>query len=334
MHADPDRSERELLTTVDRGLEIAVRDLGLEWEDEANVTKREKYRFIAIDALSDDALPVTYSWFIYGVSAIADKEYVSDPMPVHDPEAAMFDLGVQEFADYYTATLPQLQLADWWEEPVLDFLGEFYTRYCPPDLRPIYLANIDLRRLLERRIVPRMNTPGAEVSEAAFTALRRELLTIQTELASDEAAPAFDGVTLRDLYDDFLAYAELLEGAVLAVVRTDAFEPSGRESDAITHLKQLFDDTVWPMITSVISYRTVRGPNPDVIRNTAAGKFANFKSVRDDGGTAYETAIAAARDACLSAGLDAGPEAYPDADDDIAATVDELLAVIDGTENE
>lgn len=316
-------TEDELLRRVDRGLELAVRDLGLPWQDEGRVTKREKYGFIAIDAHSHE-LPITYSWFEYGVSAVAGKGFVSESMIVPRPDQhEILHMDASEIADYFVGNIDHLALEDWWTEPVLSFLEEFYEAYCPPHLREMYLSNIRLRKILENRIIPRINREGAGVPQEDYEDLREELLRIQTELASDEKDPAFDGRSLRDLYDEFLSYSELLDEAVLAASQREELEPNGPESEVITNLKSAFDDVVWPLITSIISYRTSRGPNPEEIRKTAKRKHRSVLST-------YEREIETVQRQCQEAGLVLDIENYPVQDDSISNKVDELMNVVDG----
>lgn len=317
-------TESALLKRVDHGLEIAVREAGLEWQDERNRTKREKYQFFAVRDNSEE-LPITYSWFRYGISAIATN--IDQSLEIHDSDPEILHMGEEEIADYYLEELEGMELTEWWpnDVTVLDFLTEFYEIECPPEIKDIYLANMELRKILEDRILHRINSGAGTVPEDDYKDLQEQILLMQTELASDQGDSVFTSeIDLADLYDDFLLYSDILEEVVLASTKRDDLSPSGPEYAAISKLKNVFDSTVWPYITCVISARTGQGPNAEIVESLAQGKF---QQVEDDWSQEMKS-VKRKRD---EADLYTDIEDYSNKDEEGASSkVDELMDVIDG----
>lgn len=316
-------TESALLKRVDNGLEIAVRDAGLDWEDERNLVKREKFQYFAVRENSDE-LPVTYSWFRYGVSAIAPN--IHENLPIGANDSHILEMDEEEIAEYYLERLDNMPLRDWWpsDVKVLEFLEQYYTIDCPPEIRELYLANVELRKILEQRILHRINHGGGSIPDQDYSDMKEVLLKIQTELASDSGEPVFeDELTLGDLYDDFLVYSDVLEDTILSATTKEDIPSAGPEYWAITKLKNTFDDTIWPYLTCIISARTGEGPNSGKVEGLASGKFDQVSSN-------IEQEIESADKQRREANLVAGFEDYHHSGEGVRNKVDELMNVLDG----
>lgn len=316
-------TESALLKRVDHGLEIAVRESGLKWQDERNRTKREKYQFFAIRDNSDE-LPVTYSWYRYGISAIVSN--IDRSLPITGSDSRILHMDEGEIAEYYLSELEVMELSDWWPNDitVLEFLTEFYDLECPTNLKEIYLANVELRRILEQRILHRISNDVGTIPDDDYYDLQEQLLRVKTELASDQGEPVFDdAIQLTDLYDDFLEYSDMLEDAILATSKRRELAPNGAEYKTITKLKNVFDGTVWPYLTCVISARTGEGPNASMVEELAEGKF---KQVSAD----WSQELKATENQRRRANLYADIDDYRSNGEEISTKVDELMEVIDG----
>lgn len=315
-------TESALLKRVDHGLELAVRKSGLQWEDERNNVKREKYTYFAVRDHCEGEFPVTYSWYRYGISAIAPN--LERSLETENRNQEIFTMDEEDFAEYFLTELPHMEIDDWWpdEVTVLDFLREFYDRCCPDNLRDMYLANVGIRKILENGILHRIDSGAESIPEEDYHELQENLLCFQTELASDEAEDVFDeAISLTDLYTDFIEYSDLLEDAVLVAKQREGL--SGSEYRAFTKLKNVFDSTVWPLITIVISARTGIGPNAGIVESIAEGKYKQLS--RD-----IQPELKASYRICQKSDLIADIADYEDTGGDVESEVDELMGVIDG----
>lgn len=329
-HGNP--TENAILRKVENGLEMAVRDLDLQWNEDWRV-KRQKFGLIAVEAFTDDdEHPITYSWYQYGGSMIAappSQEASPNQYTLRSPGAEdtnLYSAGPEEFSHFFKEELDRFPLSDYWEMEFLRFLEEYYREYAPDEYRVIYLSNIRIRQLFDR-VTEKLARPQTGTTIDEYEEFGREFAKIQMELAGNDDFRNIlkdiqgdeEGVALADeVLEDFILFSDLVEDAVMILDGETCDGVNISDRQAITDLKSLYKEHVWRMVASVISAGTARGPNAEKPRSWA---IRNFREELD----VFPEELRETSEMLGDKGLLPSMSDYPSHDDELDGKINELM---------
>lgn len=254
-------TESAILSKVDTALDRALETLNLPLQKQAHV-KRQKYTYFVVRRFTDEQdPPVTYSWFKWGVSCKAGPSSSPTPQPLLTPEAkarSLLDISIKEIEQFLINEVEFLSLSEWWEADHLDFLEQFYTHYGPDRYRSLYLANIELIRII------------SSVTEAAQYG-RNPARTDTVEDVANFANRINRQLLSIDHLSQYSSYAsnftQLLETIVSSLVEIDEGDIEQGHVTVLSEMLAFYRDHVWMIIAHSISEYTAVGPNAELIRS-------------------------------------------------------------------
>lgn len=264
-------TESTILSKIDTAIDNVVETLDLPKQEQAHV-KRQKYTYLLIRRFSDEHNPpVTYSWFKWGVSAVAGprSHYGSRSYQTPHPDAwVLLETNIEEFEQYLLNGIDNLDLSEWWEADHLDFLEQFYSHYGPEDYREIYLANIGLLKIIDD-IHAAMQNGRDPVRPATIDDIQQQFEELQGNLKSVRHLREFAGYVS--------VFNQLLEGALSSLESLDTEKIELGHITVISELRKFYRDTVWLMIAHSISRHSAVGPNEKVIQTDSKENIDRLK---------------------------------------------------------
>jgi len=264
-------TENTILAKIDTAIDNVVETLDLPKQEQAHV-KRQKYTYLIIRRFSDEHNPpVTYSWFKWGVSAVAGprSRYGSRSYQTTHPDAwLLLESNLEEFEQYLLNGIENLDLSEWWEADHLDFLEQFYSHYGPEDYREIYLANIKLLKIIDD-IHAAMQNGWDPVRPATIDDIQQQFEELQASLKSVRHLREFAGYVS--------VFKQLLEGSLSSLESFESEEIELGHITVISELRNFYRDRVWLLIAHSISRHTAVGPNAGVIQTDSKKNIDNLK---------------------------------------------------------
>lgn len=312
--------EHALLTVLENALEQAVRDQGLDW-DYATRTKRQKYGWLAVKHFCrNDDLPITYSWFQYGVSmpmAPASDEswggthnYNSLPK-TRNP---LYGLEIERVVEFYKNGLGPLRLEKNWYKNNFEFLETFYTHHAPEPYRDLYLKNTELRRIFDKS-KDRVGKAHIRKPVSEYERVGQITTAMEYELAESDL---FD-----EIVDPILDYSMLLEDAFMMLAKIDPDEFTDKHLSAIISLQSFYKEYTWTLPAWIISRETAVGPNADKVKDWAR---TGLEASREP----YSQELGNVRDACEEAELVPSMHEYPSHNDKTGDVLFGLVSKLNG----
>lgn len=264
-------TESTVLSKIDTAIDNAVETLDLPKQEQAHV-KRQKYTYLIIRRFSNEHNPpITYSWFKWGVSAVAGPQSRYGPRSyetTHPDAWVLLETNINEFEQYLLDGIDNLDLLEWWEADHLDFLVQFYGHYGPEDYREIYLANIKLLKIIDD-IHAAMQNRRDPVRPATIDDVQQRFEELQETLKSVRH--------LRDFTGYISVFDRLLEGALSSLESFDSEKIEMGHITVISELQNFYRDRVWLMIAHSISRHTAVGPNAGVIQRDSEENIERLK---------------------------------------------------------
>ncbi|GAB3669576.1 hypothetical protein [Halopiger thermotolerans] len=309
-------TEKEFLEWLETCLKHAVSELGLDWDDGTRV-RRQKYLWLAVSELYGEDIPVSHSWFLYGVNMFDSpptheamaRDFPGLSLPDHyDPIVTRHSY--EEVVSFYTNDLDDFSLETWWNHPDradLAFLEQFYQEYAPATYRDLYLENVNLREKLrqaKKRVV------SEEENVEMYDDISLITARMQLELAD---------LPSQDInVDDFIEFSNTIEDVFLTLEGSDYESYDQDMKSGLISVISFYRETVWPGIAASVSTETVSGPNMRTALDRA-NKQAE-KASRE-----FSNSVSGFREECEKSGLLPDVSQYPDRDDEIDQNIDELF---------
>jgi len=327
-HSADAPTEDAILSKIETALDNVLDDLGLPRQEEAHV-KRQKYLYLTIDSFTeDDDNPITYSWFKWGVSCKGGPGSNGPGQTLWtDPTLAypLLEAQLPELEDFLRDDIEYLRLQEWWDAEFFDFLEQFYTHHAPDDYRQLYLANLDLLRIIDDISAAVYNRRDPARTETYEEVIERTSDLNQEILAVDH---------LEDRYRYTSDFTNLFEDVVMMLVELEGQDLERGHNTVISELENFYRDHVWLMIAHKISLHTAVGPNADTIREDSNNNLTRLRSQFDE-------ELTQNRRRCDAMNLLPSVDEYPyfstSSDDDMdefEEKFDELMTVVDGRNNE
>ncbi|MBP1988303.1 hypothetical protein [Halolamina salifodinae] len=328
--------EGPILSKIEQGLEHAVTSRGLTWRDRGQSTKKQKYLDLIINHYTPEGEEpaVTRSWFLFGKSTPAapsghgafENSRISDEFPVENLRQA----SKLEIADVVgSIEHPELNENNWTAN-TYDFLEEYYTHHAPPEYRDAYLANLELRRMLEevqeeiqsQRVGQAMSEhdPGSDNGSAPLDyyedlgqASSKLLMAVANK---DDLDPA------RDLVREFSMLSIKFAKGISSIGRGDIEES---HQDCAESMAELYTEYIWKYIASHMSMASAEGPKSDRLAEFAENNI-------DEIDKEIERQFEARRRLFKENGLIPDVSEYPVRDDDANRALTGHLRSVKGAE--
>lgn len=327
-HSADAPTEDAILSKIETALDNVLDDMGLPRQEEAHV-KRQKYLYLTIDDFTEDNdNPITYSWFKWGVSCKGGPGSNGPGQTLWtDPTLAypLLEAQLPELEDFLRDGIEHLQLQEWWEADFFDFLEQFYTHHAPDDYRQLYLANLDLLRIIDDISAAVYNRRDPARTETYEEVIERTSDLNQEILAVDH---------LEDRYRYTSDFTNLFEDVIMMLVELEGQDLERGHNTVISELKNFYRDHVWLMVAHKISLHTAVGPNADTIREDSNNNLTRLRSQFDE-------ELTQNRRRCDAMNLLPAVGEYPDfgtssddETDEFEEKFDELMTVVDGRDNE
>lgn len=329
IHDYPGRpTEDALLTKIENALDSVLSDLGLPTQEEAHV-KRQKYLYLAIDHFTEDGDdPITYSWFKWGVSCKGGPGTDGPGQTLWTDTTRAYSLleaQPSEIEDFLRNRVTHIPLEEWWEEDFFDFLDQFYSHHAPPEYRDLYLANLDLLRILDDIQAAVYHGRDPARPETYEDVIDRTSELNQEILAIDH---------LEDRYRYTSDFTNLFEDVAMMLTELQGQDLERGHNTVMSELKKFYRDHVWLMVAHKISLHTAVGPNADMIHEDSDNKLTTLRSQFDE-------ELRQNRQRCDAMDLLPSVGDYPDFESEseeeqseFDEKFDELMKVVDGRNNE
>ncbi|RZH67186.1 hypothetical protein [Natrinema altunense] len=343
--------------------------VGLDWSNSSRIKRQKFTNMALDHYLVDiegEEPPVTRSWFKYGETqplspagptrldfeqpdspqapiepSISDQESEIDDQDQLDkpvdptrtdttPNQPIFDMTESDFINFFRDPDRHPSLENHWNLPDLKFLKIYYEEHAPDDLRDVYLANVELRIILseaqdavqsiydnrhklytegESTDIP--NIANAEYHErAGRTAVELRLaMRRHTELFEQSISPVH-------------ACTDLIEDTLLVLQEMPQKDINRSHKQFLHQLEEFYDNVAWMLAASEMSEHTAKGPHSGLLKGVAK---SNFNRIHDN----YEDLIEEMKAECARKGLFPSPADFSTEQDEAAATIDEIMSLID-----
>lgn len=325
IHEGPGRpTEDAILSKVENALDSVLDDMELPAQEEAHV-KRQKYLYLVIDHFiegTDDS--ITYSWFKWGVSCKGGPGSDGPGQTLWTDTAqaySLLEVQPSEIEEFLRDGITHLPLEEWWEAEFFTFLEQFYSRHAPPEYRELYLANLELLRILD-------DIQGAVYHrrDPARTETYEDVIDRTSEL--NQEILAIDH--LEDRYRYTSDFTNLFEDVAMMLTEVQEQELTRGHNTVMSELKKFYRDHVWLMVAHKISLHTAVGPNADIIQADSNNKLTTLRAQFDE-------ELQQNRERCAAMDLLPSVGEYSDFESDgreFDETFDELMRVVDGRDDE
>lgn len=312
-------TESTLLSKIESSLENALDRL--ELEHRTSPVKRQKYIYIALQNFTEpEQNPITYSWFKWGASAIAGPGNTQTGQPLFvDPGDAepLLETRLDEFEEYFVSGGHAMPLQEWWAADFLDFLEQFYQEYSPDEYRELYLANIQLLRILDG--IQNAIYYGREpITGEDYQELSQVDRSIKTNVLAE--------TSLESSYEFVKSFTNLLEDVAMVMVNLPSENIESGHDTAISELKDFYLDHVWLMVAHTMSLNSAKGPNAGKIFTHSESNLMRLRGEFDD-------KFDANKRICLEMDLLPSVEDYPDFEEEGGELEDkfgQFMGVVDG----
>ena len=245
--------EEQLLKDVMDGLGVAIHDTQVDIE-KLNSIKLNKLFYLAVDEFD---LPITYSWFIYGVSlgyksddvdSVESRSLSDLPSPDEPSIGEPWDYPTPEEYAYFFKR--DVDLNNIFRENTKEYLGEFYDGYAPEEYKQVYTSCAILQKSIDQVLQADYEEFLSEYQSDEDT-LKQEIQDLSTDILLNEHID--DEAT-----DAFSAYSHLVM-EVLDYISLD--DLSKREFSTFEDILHFFYSHAWRYVALMISEQTVTGPS-------------------------------------------------------------------------
>lgn len=277
--------ENQILKDILEGLGAAMHEKDLDERDLTQV-KLNKLLYFAINNFK---LPITYSWFKFGVSLDANsqvdtRKVVIQPLDAfrNPTEPRIQRPGTRYYSPeeyYYYFRDDVSELESIFEDDSKEYLITFYENYAPPEYQTIYTQNALLQKAIDA--VRNSEQPGTHASEIIDDA-DQAIKSLNYELMTNEL---FD-----DVVDYHLNYVDLLRDT-LATSADLGDEMTDSQESLLVELIDFYYSHSWKFITLAISEDTAQGPNR---RELVSGTLDEMSALEKT----YEDELSVLRELC------------------------------------
>ena len=245
--------EKQLLQDVMDGLSVAIHDTDADVE-KLNSIKLNKLLYLAVGEFD---LPITYSWFLFGVSlgyksndvdSVEPRSLSDLPSPDEPSIGQTWDNPTPEEYAYFFKR--DVNLEDIFHENTKEYLGEFYDGYAPEEYKEVYILSAIFQKSIDEILRTDYEEFTAEYQDREDI-LKQELQNLSmgvllNEHIGDEATDAFS------------AYSHLVMDTLDHISLDDL---SKREFTTFEDVFYFFYTHAWRYVALAISEETVTGPS-------------------------------------------------------------------------
>lgn len=258
--------EEQLLSDVMDGLGAAIHDSQVNPE-ELNSIKLNKLLYLAVDEFD---LPITRSWFLFGVSLGYKTDDVNelepsalDDLPSPDEPSIGHSWDHHSPEEYAYFFKQDVSLEDIFREDTKEYLGEFYDGYAPDQYKKVYVSSARLQKSID------------EMLQGDFTRdidLEQEFQQLSTDILLNEDID--DEAT-----ESFNAYAHLVTDITDHV---SISELSERQVSTLEDVLYFFYSHAWRYVALTISEKTAAGPNRRELLKGAVNDLDSLEKTYSD----------------------------------------------------
>ena len=278
--------DQSLAQDAIRGLEAAMDELGLaigELFDDPEPYGRVRLNKLVHIALSwgyegSDQIPIQHSWHRYGsdygnaipqISELQPTALNDLPSPDQPSVSSRYGDRYPSKEEYYHFFIGHVDLERIADLPIHDFLEEFYEEYAPSEYRDLYIANVDIQRILYRH----SNSINVdEFSDEDYRKVSRIVTRLHRELAScsdediQQAAPRV------------IEFTDLVEDVYMMLAQLPPEEIVSSPELVIRELNRVYHDTAWKYVSEVISKSTAQGTDRSELITAASSEIEKLES--------------------------------------------------------
>lgn len=266
--------EEELRTDVRVAIELALEDV-LDSGEYRDITRVEEEKLTHF-AIRDLGLELTHSWYLAGVSTIANANPDTRSQMHTGPSFGSLnadqpvDDQVKELRDYFASEEFFLgySLRDIWFTDKFDFLRDYYGELAPDKYRELYIHSLDLREQLWN-LTDRLETDQKNASLRDFGGgSTTGLIDRSTEnefrySVSDFHMDLAEIDELTWLKKDVARSTNMLERIYSKLTQLDS--ASLEQKMLLDEMHDYFYNYVWRYPALAISAETAKGPNADAL---------------------------------------------------------------------
>lgn len=286
--------EAQILKDIMEGLGGAIYKHDFELSDLTQV-KLNKLLFLAFEEFN---LPITYSWFKYGVSVNSNssvdtsnvqKKPISEFQNPSEPRVKRVGTEYPSPEEYYYFFKDDVEDIDRiFRDDSKQYLLEFYREYAPEEFEEIYAQSAILQMYLDE--VKESETPSIAASDL-LPEIEETVRKLNYQLLPNEI---FD-----DFVDEFNQYTELLLDVMTEVASIDELRDS--QKSQVVELIDFYYHQGWKYIALAISEQTATGPSR---RELVQGTVTEIQNIQ----ATYNDELSLLRELCEIEGLLSSPE--------------------------
>lgn len=269
-----------------RGLESAMAELGLDIDE--LFEDPEPYGKVRLNKLvhmaltwgyeDSDQIPVQHSWHRYGadygnaipqISELQPTALNDLPSPDQPSISSRYSdryPSKREYYHYFTDNIDLKRIADL---PIHDFLEEFYDEYAPQKYRDLYLANVNVQRILYQH--------SNEIDVDDFDDEDyREISRLVTHLHRELVSCADDDIRQADTR--VVEFTDLVEDVYMMLAQLSSEETVSSPELVIREISRVYHDTAWKYVSEVISKSTAQGTGHSELITAASSEIEKLES--------------------------------------------------------
>ncbi|QFU83378.1 hypothetical protein [Natronorubrum aibiense] len=225
-----------------------------------------------------DRIPIQHSWHRYGadygnaipqVSELQPTEFCNLPSPDQPSISSQHGNRYPSKEEYYHFFINKVDLNRIAGLSIHAFLKEFYEEYAPPKYRSLYLANVDLQRILHNHS---KSINVDQFGEEEYQDITRTVTHLHTELVScsDEEIP--------QIASRVVEFTDLLEDTYMMLASRSAEDVPSSPELVIREISRVYHDTAWKYVSEIISKSTAQGTNSSELVTAASGEIEKLDS--------------------------------------------------------
>lgn len=269
-----------------RGLESAMAELGLDIDelfDDPEPYGRVRLNKLVHMALTwgyedPDQIPVQHSWHRYGadygnsvpqISEIQPTALNDLPSPDQPSISSRYSDRYPSKREYHHFFINEIELERIADLPIHDFLEEFYEDYAPPEYRDVYLANVDIQRILYQH--------SNEIDVDDFdNEDYREISRLVTRLHRELASCADDDI--QRATTRVIEFTDLVEDVYMMLAQLSSEETVSSPELVIREISRIYHDTAWKYISEIISKSTAQGTDRSELIAAASSEIEKLEA--------------------------------------------------------
>jgi len=279
--------EEELRTDVRIAIELALEEV-LESGERRDITRVEEEKLTHF-AIRDLDLELTHSWYLAGVSTIADANTDARSQMHAGPSFGSLntdqpvDDQVKELRDYFASEEFFLgySLRDVWFTDKFDFLRDYYGELAPDKYRELYIHSLDLREqlwyLTDRLETDQKNASLSDFGGGSSTGLIDRSTENEFRYSvSDFHMNLAETDELTWLKRDVVRSTDVLERVYSKLTQLDS--ASLEQKMLLDEIHDYFYNYVWKYPALAISAETAEGPNADALNRRRLIELDGFNN--------------------------------------------------------